>query len=689
MSARWIKTNCLLLVGLLSFIGDPTGLSVGADEHAMTRVVRAAASRVLDSIVTIEVIGALGGEGEIRQDAPTAGVVVDEEGHVITSSQVTASASATIIVIDGDGARYPAQVVGEDVVRGIVMLKLGGSNDFPPAITWRADSSEAANFPQRQIGQTMVAVSRYGAKGSPMVSVGILSAMGRLKGDALQTDARVSPSFYGGPLLDIEGNVHGILIPSAGDAAAGGGQDPTQWYDSGIAFATSIEAIVKRLGALRAGNKIRAGLLGIVPAERDSSSTNTTVAAVRPRSPAEQAGIRAGDQITRINEQPVRRIDDMRLALGRCDAGDEIRIAFQRGEEEFSATVELVDAIAPPRAQLLGAFVREDIKPGKQNGEASIDEKDPQRGVVDRSLQIESLLQDGPADGSLRVGDRLLRINGTEVSSLSTLRRQLWLAEADEELVLTIIRESEEVVQNVTPRDLAGSLRDVYGAALDQTESRQAKTQGWKTTTLRLPEIENAAAVYGPVIDEAKEARRAADANAAGGLLVILLEPDHREAKESLKAFIDAAKRTGVAVCVIASQQEGRWQPAEDAAIVRLTTAAARQCRVTSAATAIVSENVCRLGGVPGPSDTMAMGVALSREDTYAGLSVVPNLQPPAVRLSPADPIRMIRILVPIAAEDDRPSWGQVLGRFGCVIQESPSVDAGLLMRWLTRLPAI
>lgn len=686
MNPRRIRINWLLIsVVAIAFSGQAE-FTVQADDRAMTKVVRAAASRVLESVVTIEVIGALNGEGEIRQDAPTAGVVVDTEGHVVTSSQVTASTSATIIVIDGEGERYPAQVVGEDVTRGIVVLELGGSKRFPPPITWRADPSKASASLQRLIGQTMIAVSRYGADSSPMVSVGILSATGRLKGDAIQTDARVSPSFYGGPLLDIDGNVHGILIPSAGDAAAGGGQDPTQWYDSGIAFATSIEAIVKRLDTLRSGVKIRAGLLGIVPAERDSSSSNTKVAAVRTRSPAEKAGIKVGDEIKRINDQSIRRTDDMRLALGRCDAGEEIRITFRRGNEEFSAKVELVDAIAPPKAQFLGAFVREKM-PSKEEG-SDTSEEEAESGS-DVELMVESVLKEGPADGTLQVGDRLLRMNDAEVSSLASMRRQLWLTEAGEGVELTILRESEELVRTVKPRDLAGSLSDVYGAALDATESREADTKTWKSSSLRLPEIENVAALFGPSLDEDASALSVDDAGAVSGLLVILLEPDHREPKESLEAFTVVAKQTGVAVCVIASQQEGRWQSAEDATIVRLATAAARQCGVTSAQTAIVSENVCRLGGSPGPSDTMAMGVALSREESFAGLSVVPNLQPPAVRLAPGDPIRMLRILIPVATEDDRPSWGQVLGRFGCAIQESQAVDAGLLMRWLTQLSAI
>src|SRR5438045_3720475 len=73
------------------------------------------------------------------------------------------------------------------------------------------------------------------ADAPPSVSVGIISALDRIWGKAVQTDAKVSPVNYGGPLVDVQGRVQGILVP-----ASPRGQDETaghEWYDSGIGFA--------------------------------------------------------------------------------------------------------------------------------------------------------------------------------------------------------------------------------------------------------------------------------------------------------------------------------------------------------------------------------------------------------------------------------------------------------------------
>src|SRR5256885_2038084 len=69
----------------------------------------------------------------------------------------------------------------------------------------------------------------------PSVSVGIVSALGRMYGKAVQTDAKVSPVNYGGPLVGIDGRVQGVLVPASprGDSDAAG----VEWYDSGIGFA--------------------------------------------------------------------------------------------------------------------------------------------------------------------------------------------------------------------------------------------------------------------------------------------------------------------------------------------------------------------------------------------------------------------------------------------------------------------
>ena len=163
------------------------------------------------------------------------------------------------------------------------------------------------------IGSTVVAVGRYGLDRSPMVASGILSASGRLEGTMLQCDARVSPSFYGGPMIDLYGNPIGVLVPAV---APGGAPDDTSWYDSGIAFAVPTSVLKNKLPRLRDGEDIRKGLIGIVPKSKDPYNEDTELAAVRTRSPAEKAGIKPGDIVESIAGQPVRMFQQVKQALG-------------------------------------------------------------------------------------------------------------------------------------------------------------------------------------------------------------------------------------------------------------------------------------------------------------------------------------------------------------------------------------
>ena len=96
---------------------------------------------------------------------------------------------------------------------------------------------------------------------SAAVSIGIISALSRVWGKAIQTDAKISPINYGGPIIDIQGRVQGILIP-----ASPRGEDETagfEWYDSGIGFAIPMEDILAVLPRLKKGKDLHKGILGI------------------------------------------------------------------------------------------------------------------------------------------------------------------------------------------------------------------------------------------------------------------------------------------------------------------------------------------------------------------------------------------------------------------------------------------
>ena len=143
------------------------------------------------------------------------------------------------------------------------------------------------------VGEWSLALGRTFDGTKPSISVGIISALNRVWGKAIQTDAKVSPNNYGGPLVDIRGRVLGVLVPMSpmGNNELAG----VEWYDSGIGFAVPLEDINRALPRLEKGEDLHSGLLGISMKRGDMFADPAEIAAVQPKSPAYAAGFKAKD----------------------------------------------------------------------------------------------------------------------------------------------------------------------------------------------------------------------------------------------------------------------------------------------------------------------------------------------------------------------------------------------------------
>ncbi len=145
-------------------------------------------------------------------------------------------------------------------------------------------------------------------------------------GKAIQTDAKISPNNYGGPLIDISGRVLGllVLIPARTIEQLLAG---VEWYDSGIGFAVPLASLQTVLPRLAAGNDLYPGLLGIGMKGGDPIGQAPVIAACRPHSPASEADLHAGDTIVEIDGKPVARQSQFKQELSRHYAGDRVRLA--------------------------------------------------------------------------------------------------------------------------------------------------------------------------------------------------------------------------------------------------------------------------------------------------------------------------------------------------------------------------
>ncbi len=249
------------------------------------RALLAAVEHVAPSVVSIETVGGLQRLGTVMLGTgPTTGLVISADGYIISSAFGFVQKPTSILVGFADGTRAPARLVATDRSCMLALLKADVDERLPvpelsPEKDWR-------------VGQWAVAVGRTFDGREPNMSVGIVSALGRVWGKAVQTDAKISPSNYGGPLVDIRGRVMGVLVPLSPDKT--GEMAGVEWYDSGIGFAVPLERIYKVLPRLREGHDLSPGLLGVSLKAEDLYADPPAITSARPNSPAFQAGLARG-----------------------------------------------------------------------------------------------------------------------------------------------------------------------------------------------------------------------------------------------------------------------------------------------------------------------------------------------------------------------------------------------------------
>jgi len=216
---------------------------------------QAAVERVAPAVVRIETVGGLDRVGDVLLGTgPTTGLIISPEGYIISSAFNFVSQPSSVLVGLSDGSRVPAKIVANDLNRMLTLLKIDVEETLPVA--------ETAPLEEMRVGQWSIAIGRTFDAEHPNLSVGLLAAKDRIWGKALQTDAKVSPTNYGGPLIDIHGRVLGVLVPmspTAKTTVAG-----VEWYDSGIGFAVPIQDVERldREGHRPAGEGEARGLAG-------------------------------------------------------------------------------------------------------------------------------------------------------------------------------------------------------------------------------------------------------------------------------------------------------------------------------------------------------------------------------------------------------------------------------------------
>ena len=300
--------------------------------------VQAVASKVVPSVVQIEVATAQGQGGE------GSGVILSSDGLILTNNHVAGAQGAQLRVAFSDGTKASATLVGADPVSDIAVIKVDGRNDLTPI--------DLGNSGDVQVGQQVVAVgSPLGLAGT--VTEGIISALDRPVStsgesgnqntviDALQTDAAINPGNSGGALVNMDGQLIGINTAIASLGASSG----TQGGSIGLGFAIPIDQARRVADELIKTGKATQAMIGVTVPSQDNAD-GATVMDVTADGPAAKAGIPKGAVITKVDDRVVADGDSLIAAVRSHAPGDKVSITYSDGGQTKTVDVTLGTAAA-------------------------------------------------------------------------------------------------------------------------------------------------------------------------------------------------------------------------------------------------------------------------------------------------------------------------------------------------------
>jgi len=261
-----------------------------------------------------------------KSEGPTTGLIISKDGYILSSAWNFESSPNVISVTLSNGRTYAAKMLGVDRAASLALLKIDAENLLLPTFI---DPKTV------KVGSWAFGVGKALTPDSIGLKYGIISALNRINGQVLQTDVATSPVNYGGPLIDVEGRVYGIIVP----LGARGREANPNWYDSGIGFAVPIPDaahLIDRLG--KEGVELQPAFLG-VQMDQDRTKPGALISAVIDGHAGKKAGLKKGDLVLEIDGEVVRNAFTLRFAIGRRRAGDKARLKVARGSETLEIQV--------------------------------------------------------------------------------------------------------------------------------------------------------------------------------------------------------------------------------------------------------------------------------------------------------------------------------------------------------------
>ncbi len=362
-----------------------------------------------------------------RQSAGS-GVIIDaDEGYVLTNHHVVENADEIIVTLS-DRRRLEAELIGSDDGTDIALLRISADN---------LTALEIGDSEALEVGDFVVAIGNPFGLGQTVTS-GIVSALGRsglnIEGyeDFIQTDASINPGNSGGALINLNGELVGIntaiIAPSGGNV--------------GIGFAVPTNMAGEVMEQLLEYGEVRRGRLGIVIQDVTPElaealdlgvESGAVVTQVEPESPAEQAGILAGDVVVEFNGEEVESSADLRNKVGlvRLGASVDIELIRDGRRQRVDATIGRAAGLTASSGATIDRLQGAEFR--------NLNSTDPQYGDLE-GVVVASVAQGSPAwRNGLRQGDIITAVNRRSINSVGELSSAVGAAESA--VALNIVRD--------------------------------------------------------------------------------------------------------------------------------------------------------------------------------------------------------------------------------------------------------
>lgn len=381
-------------------------------------------------------------EEAMVQNSLGSGVIVTNEGHIITNSHVVDQVDEIEVQLS-DGRTAKAQLVGADSEVDLAVLKIDNPGVKPLKL---ADSDTV------QAGDFVLAIGNpFGFEET--VTDGIISSKGRpnrsdMFGELLQTNAAINPGNSGGPLINLRGEVIGIN--TAIISRSGGSQ--------GIGFAIPSNTVRTALESLLKKGRIIRGYLGIrtralQPGQNSADIEGVVVDEVLPGSPAAQGQLQKGDLIRKFDGHDVKNFSALRSLVAQTELNKTVDLEVVRNGKPMKVTTQIKEeplnyqsarvlprpgpqAPSPPNQQEQGGGGLESIHVGELTPELmrQLDLPKNVRGVVITGIDPDS----GAAE--LQKGDVIEEINQQPVSSVAEYSKIVGSLDPTQPQILSVCR---------------------------------------------------------------------------------------------------------------------------------------------------------------------------------------------------------------------------------------------------------